>query len=346
METPQRLAYLLRRYLERNCTLQEKDELFILIGQAENDDTLRQLIEETWNEEHPSYPQDRARADNILREIISHRSSEPPPAGVRRRLPVLLRPGRRVILYGRLATACILGFLLLSTLTFHLFHRSPHPSSVILSPPSVRAQPAPGDRCITLSDGSKILLHQTARLDYPANFSPAQREVTLHGEAYFDIRRDTRPFIVHTGAIRITVLGTAFNIDAHNEQNIVITVAKGKVKVENGKGQYSILRRNEQLSADSAHLQKMLVNAGTAITWKKAWLLFNDVPMREAMDTLAARYHLTVVFTHPAAGNCPVTATFGGGETLDQMLSVLSKINNMEYSINHDRVTVTGNGCQ
>jgi len=204
----------------------------------------------------------------------------------------------------------------------------------------------PADHCITLPDGSKILLHKNAKLDYQSGFTASRREVTLHGEAYFDIHKDTRPFIVHTGAIRTTVLGTAFDIDANDERDIVITVTKGKVKVENAKGEFSILHRNEQLSVDSARLQKAPVNAGAALVWKKSWLLFNDVPMREAMDTLSKRYHLSVTYSNPAAESCPVTATFSGGETLGEMINVLSKINNMNFTIDRDHVLITGDGCK
>ncbi|GGA82235.1 FecR family protein [Puia dinghuensis] len=348
MEASQRLAYLFRRYMNKDCTPKEKEEFFTLLMQTEHDDTLRRLIADTWNEDLPFHPQDKAQADTILRHILSRREPESPPEAIDSRPRTPARLFRlRPILIGR-CVAAALGIFLLTTLVLRFHHRSQHLSvaKASLAPAPVRH--APADRCITLPDGSKVLLHNTARLEYQTGFDPTRREVTLHGEAYFDIHRDTRPFIVHTGTIRTTVLGTAFNIDANNEHDIIITVTKGKVKVENARGEYSILHRNEQLSVDSmhTHLQKIPVNAGEALSWKRSWLLFNDVPLHEAMDTLAQRYHLTIVFTNPAAENCPVTATFTGVEPLEQMVSVLSKINNMEYAIDHGRVTITGEGCK
>lgn len=333
--------------MEKSCTPREKDELFALILQAEHDDTLRRLIAETWNEAHPSYPQDKTRADTILREIIDQRAAEPPPAIpiFRHPLPTAIRHSLRSFLFNRWA-ACFLLVIGISSLSWHLLHRTPSPAALLSPPPAVAAQNLPADRCITLPDGSKILLHKTARLDYKSGFTANRREVTLHGEAYFDIHKDTRPFIVHTGAIRTTVLGTAFNINANDERDIVITVTKGKVKVENAKGEFSILHRNEQLSVDSLRLQKLEVNAGEALVWKRSWLLFNDVPMREAMDTLARRYHLTIAFANPAAESCPVTATFNGGESPGDVINVLSKINNMNFSIDRDHVLIMGDGCK
>jgi len=347
METPQRLAYLFRRYMEKTCTPGEKEELFALILQAEHDDTLRRLIAETWNEEHPSYPQDRSHADNILREIVGRRAAEPPPDAPsdQHLLHTVLRARLRSILFSRWA-ACFLLFIGIFTLTRFLLHHPHHPATLVSPPPAVAAHAVPADRCITLPDGSKILLHKNAKLDYLSGFTASRREVTLHGEAYFDIHKDTRPFIVHTGSVRTTVLGTAFDIDANDEHDIVITVIKGKVKVENAKGEFSILNRNEQLSVDSLRLQKLSVNAGETLVWKKSWLLFNDVTMREAMDTLAKRYRLTVTYSNPAAESCPVTATFSGDESLEAMINVLSKINNMNFSIDRDHVLITGDGCK
>lgn len=349
METPQRLAYLFRRYMEKNCTPQEKEELFALILQAEHDDTLRRLIADTWNEAHPYFPQDKTRADTILREIVGRNAAEPPPVAQTIQYPiptVASRSRLRSILLNRWA-ACFFCFIAISAVTYSIIRRTPHHPTLLLSPQTALAvHNVPADRCITLPDGSKILLHKTARLDYQSGFSAKTREVTLHGEAYFDIHKDARPFIVHTGAVRTTVLGTAFNIDANDERDIVITVTKGKVKVENAKGEYSILRRDEQLSAASAHLQKLSVNVYTALAWKKTWLLFNDVPMHEAMDSVARRFHLTVAYSKPAAESCPVTATFNGSESAAEMINVLSKINNMNFSIDRDHVLIMGDGCK
>jgi len=339
--------------MDKTCTPEEKDEFFSLLLHAGHDDQLRRLIADTWNEDLPSYPQDKARADAILQRIIDRDQSESPAdrresassAGSRPAV-VPIRPRARSLVFGRWAAAAI-TILVISSLLFHaLHHHHRQPANALPAIAAAKRSP-PTDRCITLPDGSKVLLHRNARLDFHTGFTADRREVTLHGEAYFDIHRDSRPFVVHTGAIRTTVLGTAFNIDAGNERQIVITVTKGKVKVENGQGEVSILRRNERLSVDSVHLhlQKSTVDAVAALTWKKSYWLFNDIPLHEALDELSQRYHLSVVYTNPAAANCPVTASFTAGESVEAMIEVLAKINNMSFSNDHGRITITGEGC-
>jgi transmembrane sensor len=343
MEASQRLAYLFRRYFNKESTPAEQNELFELLLRSEHDATLRRLIDETWKEDLPTYVQDKLTADAILRHIVSGREQETPPFASDDPTPVRSLSRRRILRYSGWA-ASLLGITLLGFLTFYSHRSTPaHPA-----PPPVLAVKPPINRCITLPDGSTVLLNQDARLDYPKGLSSKTREVTLHGEAYFAIHHDPRPFIVHTGLIRTTVLGTAFNINALTDRNIVITVTKGKVKVENSTGEYSILRRNEQLRLDSLHtrLQKIPVNAGEVLTWKKPYLIFNDVTMKEAMDELSSRYHTSIVFTNPAAENCPVTASFTEGQTLEAIVKVLSKINNMDYAIDHGEVLISGEGCK
>jgi len=90
-----------------------------------------------------------------------------------------------------------------------------------------------------------------------------------HNNRSVDIRHDARPFIVHTGPITTTVLGTAFNINAH-EKDLTVTVLKGKVKVDNGTGVFSILKRNEQVMIDlvNRRLKKTQVDAKEEIAWE------------------------------------------------------------------------------
>src|SRR5690606_4549797 len=73
---------------------------------------------------------------------------------------------------------------------------------------------------IKLPDGSTVLLNTGSTLDFPEAFDAQTREVRLSGEAFFNIREDqARPFVVHTGALKTTVLGTSFNVKAYEGED-------------------------------------------------------------------------------------------------------------------------------
>ncbi|MFT4024276.1 MAG: FecR domain-containing protein [Flavihumibacter sp.] len=83
-----------------------------------------------------------------------------------------------------------------------------------------------------LPDGSDITLNKSSQISYPGSFTGNKRRVQLRGEAFFNIVRDSsRPFVVEAGRLRITVLGTSFNVKQTPGATEVI-VASGKVKVE------------------------------------------------------------------------------------------------------------------
>jgi ferric-dicitrate binding protein FerR (iron transport regulator) len=88
---------------------------------------------------------------------------------------------------------------------------------------------------IQLPDGSQVWVNSGSRLTYEGDFKGITRDVQLDGEAYFDVVKDAaHPFIVHTSAIDIKVLGTAFNIKAYTiEPTVEATLIHGSIEVIN-----------------------------------------------------------------------------------------------------------------
>ena len=104
---------------------------------------------------------------------------------------------------------------------------------------------------ILLPDGSSVWLNGGSKLVYDNNsFNKKFREVTLTGEAYFDVvKNKERPFIIHAGKIKIKVLGTAFNVKAYpGESSTETSLIRGSIEVtmENRKEKI-MLQPNDKL---------------------------------------------------------------------------------------------------
>ena len=86
---------------------------------------------------------------------------------------------------------------------------------------------------IELPDSSKVVLNSGSRLEYPDHFGTSDRTVFLHGEAYFDVKRNkNKPFYVKTDEVTIKVLGTQFNVKSYPEDNIMETIlVSGSVEI-------------------------------------------------------------------------------------------------------------------
>ncbi|MDR0825494.1 MAG: FecR family protein [Prevotella sp.] len=84
----------------------------------------------------------------------------------------------------------------------------------------------------TLEDGSVIYLSEYTSVRYPYHFSKDKREVTLQGNAFFDISRNPdKPFIIDTKQMIIEVLGTSFNVMSKDDESFSLSVRHGEVKV-------------------------------------------------------------------------------------------------------------------
>jgi ferric-dicitrate binding protein FerR (iron transport regulator) len=111
----------------------------------------------------------------------------------------------------------------------------------------------PGARTkLVLPDGTQVWLNSGSKLHYKNDFNTALREVYLDGEAFFDVVKDANhPFIVHTSAINVKVLGTAFNIKSYpRDENIETTLLRGLIEVtrkDDPSAPKVILRPNEKL---------------------------------------------------------------------------------------------------
>ena len=60
---------------------------------------------------------------------------------------------------------------------------------------------------ITLPDGSEVMLNHFSSLSYPKSFKGNQRDVTLSGEAFFNVTKNPKqPFIVSAEMVKVQVL--------------------------------------------------------------------------------------------------------------------------------------------
>jgi len=166
--------------------------------------------------------------------------------------------------------------------------------------------PNGGQYQITLSDGTHVLLNAASTLTYPAEFgSENTREVTLDGEAYFEVTKDPeKPFIVATTKQRIEVLGTSFNINAYdNETTTKTTLLTGSVRVNIPAGKYTnqesrILTPNQQsvVSDSQSEITVKNVNPESAMAWKNGLFNFHGLSIDESLKQVERWYDIRIVY--------------------------------------------------
>ncbi|MBL7696961.1 MAG: FecR domain-containing protein [Chitinophagaceae bacterium] len=339
MQVPQFFADLFRKYLDNTCSPEEAEYFLSLVNSDEYRayaalliDRLISGVPEAHNREHDL----KARLDQRLHLILENDYSTTfEPAPVKR-----LRPWRWV------AAASIVVMVAAAVYYWMLPQQQPQLAAnhSLSFTPSVNYT-----RYLTLPDGSTVVLHSGSKLEFPSSFTGATREVILEGEAYFDISHDPgKPFIIHTGKVKTTVLGTAFNIKA-DEKHVVVSVTRGKVRVETGSEVLAVLAPNEQVEFNlpEEKTKQQKVNANNIVTdWTKEDMVFNGNTFEEIAGMLSKRYGVNVQVNNESLKNCKVRASFSGTEKLEYVASILCGIKNGEYEqLKDGTIVLNGEGC-
>lgn len=203
---------------------------------------------------------------------------------------------------------------------------------------------------IVLDDGSMVVLNSGSELKYPKLFKGNTREVYLFGEAYFDIQHETsRPFLIHSGTVLTTVLGTAFNIKEDKfDHTITVTVTRGKVSVANNSHLLGVITPNQQISFNTingSHFQKN-VDSKIAVAWKESVIYFNNITFAAAVTELQERFKVKIGFANEKLKTYQFTGTALKGEQLDKILKVICVFNNATYRTKSDgSIVIDGAGC-
>jgi len=334
---------LLEAYLAGNASPAEQQELMRLIKSGGFDDLLKQRIDDSLFQSSSTINFDEGRAQELLYNILN---SEKYTA----KLIPLTKPERKFRSWYAIAAAVI---IVAFAIWFFLPGKN-EPGAQLVKNDKNSLQPvsdARGKKYIRLQDGSTVLLNEGSHLEYPDNFGANTREVTLTGEAYFDIRHDAaKPFIVHTDKLSTTVLGTAFNVKAYPEQKeITITVTRGRVKVSDDKKTFGVITPNESIAVnrENKSFRQERVNAEDAVEWKKQYLVLDNISLEDAAILINAKYHVAISFSNEALRQCRISATFLNNETLEQVLSVVSDVVGADYSLQpNDQAIISGEGCK
>jgi len=339
---------LFEGYLQNNLSDAEQQQMMEIIQQGTHDDFLKEKLHDMLKNDYVTEVMDKKQGDDILNYILSEPQNEPKVLNLHPQ-----KRSRKTVLKLVFAAASIIALIAIGN---SLFFKE---NNLVPSPavqPEVIAENTlidfSGKQLVHLPDGSTVLLNDNSSLKYDQNsFNSKTREVTLTGEAFFDIKHDEKkPFIVHTGKIQTRVLGTAFNINAKNSSdNIEVTVARGKVQVGDTQKVYGVITPNQQIKVNKSTLnfEQNTINAAIVTEWKSNYLILDDINMTEAAALISQKYKVEISIQNEKIKNCSITASFLNEEDLDHVLKVISSV--LETDYHYDKagaVILDGKGCE
>lgn len=193
----------------------------------------------------------------------------------------------------------------------------------------------------TLPDKSVITLNKKATLTYPVAFTGNERNVTLKGEAFFEVSPDkAKPFIIDAGNTTIKVVGTSFNIKSI-DSIIEVIVSSGIVQVKRGdemielkKGEQTIVR-----VADNQPLKKTSSTDKLFNYYVSKTFVCDNTPLWKLAEKLNEAYNINISIPNKETRALPLTVTFHE-ESLDTIFEVLSQTFMLKVTKNGNNIVL------
>jgi transmembrane sensor len=208
---------------------------------------------------------------------------------------------------------------------------------------------------VRMDDGSLIVLQPGSEIRYKKDFTSNQREVTLSGEAFFEIARDeARPFFVYSQGLVTRVLGTSFNIKAKpQDKTIVVDVKTGRVAVYKESSRVDekeyFLTPNQQAiyNRDADEIVQQLQENPQVIITESAIneMKFDDASAVDVFIALEKAYGVDLIYDDEVFLKCSLTTRLSN-DGLYEKLQIICKALGATYEIKETKVYIHSKGCE
>jgi transmembrane sensor len=198
---------------------------------------------------------------------------------------------------------------------------------------------------VNLSDGTKVTLNSGSELRYPESFKGSKREVYLNGEAYFEVAHNPeKSFLVHSGKVVTSVLGTSFNVMAYPKMSkMSVTVLTGKVAVKNTINSKLVTLMPKQRASLGAGKDTFAVDSvkdvAEMIAWSKGELIFNNATLEEIALKVGNRYSISVDIVNQRKKQSRITGTFNK-QSFIEIMNAVTHLTETNYRQTKDKFII------
>ena len=278
-------------------------------------------------------PEAHAMAQDVWERIKASNAqpaSSPPVQAPARALP------RRTFASMRgMRTAVVVSALVLALLI---------PAYIFLHGPVVYQTQYGETSQLELPDGSIVVLNANSRLELSDHWD-TDREVWLHGEAYFVVRKKTNPadasrrykFTVHTSAVDVNVVGTEFTVSQRDKTTVVLNEGKIELAVDDN---YIVMKPGDKVEVSgSKELRHETVNPKVYSAWKDHVWILDGLTLEEIAVRIRETYGLEVDINNQPLADVEITGVVPTNN-LETLLSALSTVYDRKFTRRRDRILI------
>jgi transmembrane sensor len=187
---------------------------------------------------------------------------------------------------------------------------------------------------VDLPDGSRVILNHDTELSYPAEFEKGNRNVSLTGEAFFDIKSNpSSPFIIDAGKATIRVLGTSFNVNTSNRNDEV------EVYVKSGKVLFTAINGSENIQLEEGFMgiateksaEKRVNENPNYLAWNSGTLVYEGTRLETVFNDLYSVYGVKISVTDQTIMDNTITTVFQN-LTEEELIRIISSTFGLSWS--------------
>ena len=358
-----RIWYLVSKKLTGEATATELTELEELLRQHPDMHYAIQHIQDLWKLSPPAAPEAEEAFQKHLNKMQAKGFDMPklrPPVQDDPSFNPFEQPKKSFA--KRFALAGLVFAAIISGLVIWLNSSTIKPGKQTNAPNLSEISTRNGSRTrINLPDGSIVWLNAGSKLVYDKNFDRELREVTLTGEAYFDVaKNEQKPFVIHAGKMNIKVLGTLFNVKSYPGENTSeASLIRGSIEVtiKDRPSEKIILKPNEKITLSNDPAQ---TNTNTNVSapeknepivaisrlnyekkdstyietsWVENKLIFRNESFKDLAVKLERWYGVTIHFDNEEAEQLRFNGSFIRIESIHQAMEALKITGDFKYNI-------------
>lgn len=187
------------------------------------------------------------------------------------------------------------------------------------------------DRRCVLPDGTSVYLRRGSSLRYPDDMASFAREVSVRGEAFFEVTPDAaRPFVVDASGVWVKVLGTAFSVrTAEETETISVTLVRGSVSL-NDACRKELVRlvpdQRADYSVSSGRCTVSEVDGERLTSWRKGIITYDNASLDEIVRLIEQTYGVSLRYDPPAHASQRFSGAFLQTQQLDTVLELTGRL--------------------
>lgn len=202
---------------------------------------------------------------------------------------------------------------------------------------------------VKLSEGSQVHLNAGTSFSYQTSYLPSpNRLVSVNGEAFLEVSKNAdQPFVVQANGFKVRVLGTAFNINTYQENEVdEVVLIEGEVGLYT-ETSFSLDKSTILKPGFKATFNKdsLLFSTEPTVTapytaWTNGELIIRNMAFSGLLKILERRFNIEIENTNAELNGELISANFGQNSSLEQVMNDLAVLYEISFEINENQITI------